>query len=102
MKKKKKKKNVCRVCVLPPSLYSTPFACVLPSPQSAVCIFRSVPSLYSLHKENRLVLLLITQQTPGLRVVHRPRRSGTLHPAPYPAPRTLPRTPAPYYPLNRI
>ena len=56
--------DVCWVCVLPPSLHSTPFARVLPSPQSAVCIFRSVPSLYSLHKENRLVLLLITQQTP--------------------------------------
>ena len=34
-------------------------ACVLPWPQSAVCIFRLVRSLYSLYKGNRLLLLFI-------------------------------------------
>ena len=70
-------------------------ACVLPSPQSAVCIFRSVRSLCNLHKGNWLK----TQQTPRLvfstdpvlstdpgtprpRVLHGPRRPGTAHPGP--------------------
>ena len=82
---------VCRVCILPSSLHSTPcMRFILASPQSAGCIFCSVRSLYSLHKGNRLVLLFTYfsrqnptdpgtpcfPQTPSL------PRPGTPHPAP--------------------
>ena len=69
-------------------------AFVLPSPQSAVCIFCSVRSLYSLHKGNRLVLLFIyfsqNPTDPGIPCF--PQTPSARRPC----------IPAPYYPLNPI
>ena len=67
---------------------------LLPSPQSAVCIFCSVRSLYSLHKGNRLVLLFIyfsqNPTDPGIPCF--PQTPSARRPC----------IPAPYYPLNPI
>ena len=85
---------LCRVCILAPSLHSTP--CIRFTLTSAVYIFCPVRSLYSRHKENRLVLKIVfflnifskTQRTPGARVFHKARRPLPRRPLPLaPAPR---------------
>ena len=62
---------------------------ILASPQSAGCIFRSVRSLYSLHKGNRLVLLFTyfsrqnpTDPTDPLAPAPRHPATRTPHPGP--------------------
>ena len=93
---------VCRVCILPPSLHSTPcMRFTLTSVCSLYFFARSaVCTVYIKESDYFCCLFIFAKpnltgtscfpQTPWPRVFHRPRHSVT----------ASPRTPAPYYPLS--